>query len=299
MTTFKPEVSSVTAQQDERVRIGLLFLAIVMSAFLALIHMAIVQSGYDCGYALVEKIWGQAEEIEQGLWAFMSLGVVVLPGAFGLAYGACCAHVGGTSKAWTRTPYILVTTIFAGLTMLICSGSQPDGSGCLWGILFESALSVICISMGVRLGRWAYSNLKTRVQAAKMFLWSLAGLLPFAIMNLVHGYMPLPGEIAGYFLSISAGSCIAAYLAKSKDRTAGIIAAIFAMLPIILANFLNLSSNILSCTLDSLEWRALASAVILNIVSLSAIGAGGAIAVVIRKKQLSCSRQLHASRRKF
>ena len=142
---------------------------------------------------------------------------------------------------------------------------------------------MVCLSIGLRLGAWVFSNLKSRVRVVRMFLLSLVALLPFAIFSF-YCQMSVAAEIACYFLSILSGSCIAACVAKSKDKTVGVIAALFAMLPIVLANFLNLSSNAFSWFLDSAVWRALVSAVALNIVALAAICVGGTIAIYLRQR---------------
>jgi hypothetical protein len=168
--------------------------------------------------------------------------------------------------------------------MFVFSSDIFHDSDVLWEVLIGSAISVVSLNVGLRLGAWVYSSLKSRVRAARMFLWSLAALIPFAVCS-VCCQMSGSTESLGYFFSILSGSCIAAYVAKSKDRTAGVIAALFAMLPIVLANFLNLVSTAFFWFLDSVDWQALASAAALNIVAVAAICAGGTIAFYLRKKE--------------
>ena len=88
------EVSSLSLHSG-KLQIRLLLFTIALSAAVAFIHMSIVQAGYDWGYLLVERICGQADVMDQlreGVWALASLYAVIIPGAFGLAYGACRSH---------------------------------------------------------------------------------------------------------------------------------------------------------------------------------------------------------------
>jgi hypothetical protein len=100
------EVTASSMHINRRSQIRLLLCTIALSAAVAFIQMLIVLAGYDWGYRLVQKIWAQPDGHEQFAWAVVSLGIVILPGAFGLAYGACCSHVSGKSKHWTWIPYL-------------------------------------------------------------------------------------------------------------------------------------------------------------------------------------------------
>ncbi len=271
--------------------IGLILLALITSAALALLHTITVHAGYNWGYGLIEQICGQPEGEVQGIWSLTSLGIVVLPGAFGLAFGAHRAHQNGTGKGWLISPFVLAAIIPSGSIALVWS--EPSLFDWFWAIAL-GAVSSCCLLAGLQIGKWVYSELKKRMKAPQMFLWTSLALLPFAIFNFVPGPSSLPVEVAVYFLSISVGAGIAAYVARSRNFSAAAIAGSFAMLPILLANFMNVASNVLSMAVDTLEWRALASAIAISSVTAAALCAGGALACFVRNTSrlvLRCFRQ--------
>jgi hypothetical protein len=248
--------------------------------------MLMVSAGYDWGYALVESIWGQPNGASQGILAATSLASVILPGVFGAAFAACCTLMDLECKVWVWTPVVLITTVITATFATMTFNCFGMGFDCLMQFALESAFAIVSTITGLRAGSFLYSELKKRIRAPQMLLCSVCAFIPLSVVFVLRDHLPLSVEIPAYFFSITVGATVAAYASKAREREGAIVAAGIGMLPIAIANLLNLSANILFGLAGYLEWRALVSAVALNAVATLAICLGASIARLLSPKTM-------------
>jgi len=252
--------------------------AISVAAVLAFTGTMAVHLGYDWGYKLVDSLFGQPDGANQGICADFSLMFLIMPLFFGLAFG-------WTKKAWGGTQRWLSVGSFVMLGTLI--GLD------IWGNMFEDSLFAATLwigagllfnAFGIWFGERTYSALRLRIR-----ILPLVACAVFASVSMAAAVFVLADsanfllELALYAGLIALAGGWAARFGKAHTRSAAVLIAATATLPIAIANLLNISANIICLILDSLGigpslgWHALLSAAFITLAAVGASTIGGLI----------------------
>jgi hypothetical protein len=256
--------------------------ALLLSAAFAYVAYMAVQLGFDWGYKLVERMFGQTAQADQAVTASYALVIAVIPCVFGLVFSFFKSALSGTRR-W-HAAYIIATLSYSTVVCL------PNNVHHLFSSL-EELLPVIFGLMagliGSSTGAWIYGALRKRMRLVPVVLSGLAALLPMVLYVLLSP-MTLVVGLAIYSISIIMGSACAAYFASPRDRVGAILMAMVALLPIILVNFGNVTCNLISLGLDNLHvgfelgWRALLSACLISLWTFVCAGIGGSFGYKFR-----------------
>lgn len=257
-------------------------LSVFASAAISYLFMVFVDLGYDLGYRLLERFYGQLSGFDQGIMALNSLAFIVLPLTFGLSFGAFKHVFRSSSKVWGSFNLLLIA-IFSAVVMV--------GNKFTWlDLLYTTPWTFTSVSagwLGMLFGEKLYRELRRRINVGKVLLSAIFTLLPFAVFS--H-FLPdligqtavlLPLEILLYFTGLSLTAFVAVSQSKLNEKTGAILIGCLAAFPLILCNALNIAANLFSLFLDnfgvgaSLGWRALASALFLNCLAFMALAVGG------------------------
>jgi hypothetical protein len=256
-----------------------LVMALLLSAAAAWLGAVTVHVGYDWGYHLIASLYGQAAEANQGVMAFTSLLCSIIPMLFGLFLGYFKAAA-GAKRGWILAGAAVVLLF---LTLVVFSGSPPD----FLIHPLRTAGQTVC-GLGAYLGgliggQSVYRSLSERMRRPIVALLpAMAAFLPMAVAcSLVAVDFRL--ELAAYsFLSLAAAA-VSVRLSGAKRWSSVLSIALISILPLVLANMLNLFGNLLSLALDTvamgagLGWRALLSAVLISTVALGSALLGGIV----------------------
>jgi hypothetical protein len=257
--------------------------ALLLSGAFAYFACASAQLGFDWGYKLVERIFGQAAEENQSVTSFYALVFAVMPLVFGLVFGFFKSTWSGTRRWYAA--YIIVALCYC---INVC---LPDNLEHLFSSsreLLPAIPSFVFGLIGLSTGVCIYSALRRRMRLLPIVLSGFAALVP--AFYVLQSPITLVGEIAVYSLPLIIGSACAAYFARARDRVGAMLMAMVALLPIILVNFGNVACNLISLCLDNfqlgadLSWRALMSACLISMLTFVCAGIGGLIGFRLRER---------------
>lgn len=192
---------------------------------------------------------------------------------FGLAFGAC--KFGKSHKVWRWAPYLVLTATVAAIFAFSDSKALSD-------YFLPAVFAFLSMTIGLKVGSAIYSELRKRVKASRLFLWSAAALAPYAAISFFCKLGP-ELETMGYFLSLTAAVAIATVVTKARNRTAAILAGTIATLPILLANALNVCWGLFDA--GTSHWRSFCSASALSIVAALAVCSGAAVGLYLVKQK--------------
>jgi hypothetical protein len=260
--------------------------ALVAAGAVAVAGHQAVSLGYDWGYYLVEKLFGKSQDAVQGLEAIYSLAFCIAPLFFGCAFG--CLR-----EAWSGSVRWNIAAVVSNIVCLFLMLGPPQA-------LDESnleefvwlAFAVPSVLGGLWIGRRIYSTLRTRVKIHPVLAGTSVGLMILAIAGgwSTEAGHPWDLEMLIYGGIVTLVGASAAVCARARDKTAGVILAMIAVLPILLANLLNVSANIICLGLNAfgwgpdLGWRALLSATLISTVALASCVLGGSLGFWFRKR---------------
>ncbi len=256
-----------------------LLMAILLSALAAWCGAMAVHVGYDWGYQLIAKLIGQAAEASQGVMAFTSLICSIIPMLFGLFLGYFKA-ASSAKKSWTIAGTSVVLLFLA---LLVYSGNPPDFLIHPIRTVIQTVLGLGAFFAGLLGGQNVYRSLRERMsRPIRALLPAMVVYLPLAVASLLLN-LDFRLELALYCLLTMLGALLSVRLSGAKRWGSTLSIALVSILPIALANLLNICGNLLSLSLDAvgigagLGWRALLSAVLISAVALSSALAGGLI----------------------
>ncbi len=230
----------------------------------------LVRAGYDWGYKLVALLFQQTSALNQGIIANFSIAHVVFPVCVGILFAGRVRATHAFKLKW-----ILLLSI-AGAAVW---DSLVDDD--LFLRAAEVLLAAVCGLVAYALTRWNRS--RNRISNLNLpELWNVPILgtlfISSAICAVSSSDRLLPVEICSY------AGCILliSYLCRSRERSlwADLESALLVLSPIFVCNALNLVGNILSLGLDGfgagadLGWRALLSALTINLVAFAALVLG-------------------------
>ena len=230
----------------------------------------LVRAGYDWGYKLVALLFQQTSALNQGIIANFSIAHVVFPVCVGILFAGRVRATHAFKLKW-----ILLLSI-AGAAVW---DSLVDDD--LFLRAAEVLLAALCGVVAYGLTRWNRSrNRISNLSLPELWNVPILGTLlaSSAICAVSSSDRLFPLEICTY----AAGILLISYLCRSRERSiwADLESALLVLSPIFVCNALNLVGNILSLGLDvfgvgaELGWRALLSALIINLVAFAALVLG-------------------------
>jgi len=266
---------------------------------LALSSCLFVRIGYDWGYDAIEAAFGQEHAADQGMIASFSLPSIIFPLLFGIYLAFAKRHFGG-ERRWLG----LLFAVIAGEAIFF-NVQFPDGHhplvACATFLAVAEVAGICAFTLGHKLSRatavfwrWNGGPIPKRLLVANLIyvlpagLYGVLGLsdavslyLPYAVeVSAYAGLLGLVGMWCGWSMRSPRVSMTRAYLVVS---------------PILVANALNVLANMASLFLDrmgigaDLGWRALASALLIALVSATAPFWGLTIAWYLRRKRTGAS----------
>ncbi len=257
------------------IQLSKLTAAVAVSAGAAWCATCLVSIGFDWGYELVQKYAGQPDS-PQGVVAAMALWFIVMPVAFSLAFTFLKDSWHG-SWLWNLIPAVLITS-FSIYDMVTLEATSQD----LFQFTPWATAALLCSTLALLLGRKLYSWLAARTKVAAVLLPGFLVSVPAGVFLWVHdNNFAWTLELSLYACALLLAGGIAAFAGRSRRLAQGAAFALATCMPLLLPALINLTANVLSLWLDTmgaggqLGWRALLSAGLIALVSITATIIGG------------------------
>ncbi|HEY9785902.1 MAG TPA: hypothetical protein V6D17_10905 [Candidatus Obscuribacterales bacterium] len=257
----------------------------VLAGIFAIGACHFVDVSFDMGYRIVERLFGQAHESNQGWTAIYAQYLVFLPACAAWFMG-CCRTFHGRTRKWA----VALAIIIAGWIVFVCQNVSSGGSASAAYISMAPLISLSAI-LGFRSALRFCQAIRGRVLPSRLLL---PGIVTLCLGSL---YLVLPPESLPYNVSWALHALLLACCAfavtrimRIRDTVTGLIAGVFTTMPLLMVNALNVFGNLLSLGLDNfgfgldLGWRALLSASIIATIYLLSLACGAAIAVLLDRK---------------
>ncbi len=256
-------------------------LIVLCCAFISVAGFLSVHLGFDWGYYLVERCFGQTHGSSQGIMANIILFDIIAPLFFGLTFASFEAV---RKKSWLVSIPVLVGLLFA--ENLIVNGTfhllelmiyVGTASAFYFGGFFFSSTVLKC--------------LKKRMRTAPILLTCASCLSIMGIIShFTAGSIGWFREMLLYSAVLFATGIFSVSIAKVKNKTAALLIPSITIAPLALANIINVIGTATSLFLDqfkmgfTLGWESLLSACIISTVTFASTSAGGLIALNMREK---------------
>jgi hypothetical protein len=264
--------------------------AVLLSAAVGFGGAMLVDLGYDWGYIYANMVLhGQA--FNQGNLALMTLPYLLFPlfGFWSLGYLT-------RNEKRALLPF-LVGILGSALMYWYVPVEGTPVANVVWPsvALITASASFIC-------SRRLFRFLQSRMNASVIYMPAAVALLCTAVctlpVKLFDFELPKgPGlEMGLYSLLLAAVACFAARGAHPRGTIGGAFAGVLAVLPIMVANAINVGGNLLSLGLDQLHFgadlgpSALLSATFIAVSAIVACVAGGAAGAILASRQSSSAR---------
>jgi hypothetical protein len=271
-------------------RLFQLVCSLLISGLVAIAGGFSVQIGFDWGYKLVEKFFGQPTGSAQGVVSSESLMFIVMPLFFGFAFG-CCNRAWLSVRRWSISSVVMALTAVG---LLSCLGATSLLAIEASAVLPFTALALVFGIVGLGCGYQYLEILRRRIRLRAVLACGAAsvGLLAL-VWSLCASDPNLIVEMTLYALILAAAGAWTATFTRARSQSGAILLAAVATFPILLANLLNILLNVVCLVLDSfcigpnIGWQALLSAVFINVLALAAVYAGASIGFGMRQKALA------------
>lgn len=273
-----------------------LIVALAVSAVFAFVANCAIQVGYDWGYHLVERFAGQVYESNQGWGAIYSSLFFAMPMFFGFAFGCF-------QRAWNVTRRVRTASFTLALAAIL------SWCGCLMlGSDDFSVVAKLCWTLpsilfgafGLWLGFHYYRELRRRVHLRTLLIFGIGCLMIVGSPKLFQADVPYIAELFLCTTALFATGAGVSYFARPRHRSGAVLMSFASMFPILIANILNIVGNLLCLSLDCfgvgphLGWRALASALFINILTFGAATYGGLFGFKLLQKRQNASLETFA-----
>ncbi len=240
-----------------------------------------VSIGYDWGYHAIDKIVGQTHQDNQGIIANVSLAFAVLPLIFGIFFGGTIAR----KKTWRFWLPLGVALAF-GTSAIACIGVEA------WDFFvrtlvdrefwFYEASMLVFGSIGLVIGKNLYAAVDKRIRVRPIVAAMCLQVAVFGTLLIFreHGLKPLI-ELGVYSSTLFSSAVLCSYLSKPRDKFNAIALPTLASFPIVASNFLNVAMNVISLSLDQVNFglglgvQALLSSILISLLAGASITTGG------------------------
>lgn len=246
---------------------------IVLSFFLAGSTSAFAMFGYDWGREVLEEILRSNVQFTTAYVVAASINMgVVLPAAYGLFSGYLTDEKKGrlALSSWV----FVSTLVFLSQIQLVNQ---------IWStnpLLISLYLIGPVLALGTfKLGRIVKEQIKGKTIVQRVFRPALWYLIPSAILLLFNldGNFGFREEVWVFCGTLFIAAARAARRCRATRAEAGLSAAFFVSLPVIMINIINIISNIVLLSIDTqaIAWQALGATLIVTGCTTTSAAAGG------------------------